>query len=166
MLNNKGFSMIELLVVIAAMAILATVGAINLIDNVAKSRESTDVRTCESIKTCIATALASEEAYDDVTNWSTSKFKFYLAVDDDGKVIIDGLKSDTKYSKEMKETLNGLQEPKVAGKKSYLVKVDIKNQEIRDQNGVSNTFYYVFDVEVATDEHSFTEDREDLMLSE
>ena len=47
--NNKGFSLVELIVVIAIMAVLVGVLAPQLIKYVEKSREATDIQTCDNI---------------------------------------------------------------------------------------------------------------------
>ena len=52
--NNKGFSLVELIVVIAIMAVLVGVLA-------EKSREATDIQTCDNIATALKTYYADEE---------------------------------------------------------------------------------------------------------
>ena len=49
--NNKGFSLVELIVVIAIMAVLVGVLAPQLIKYVEKSREATDIQTCDNMQT-------------------------------------------------------------------------------------------------------------------
>lgn len=60
--NNKGFSLVELIVVIAIMAVLVGVLAPQLIKYVEKSREATDIQTCDNIATALKTYYADEEA--------------------------------------------------------------------------------------------------------
>lgn len=59
--NNKGFSLVELIVVIAIMAVLVGVLAPQLIKYVEKSREATDIQTCDNIATALKTYYADEE---------------------------------------------------------------------------------------------------------
>ena len=59
--DNKGFSLVELIVVIAIMAVLVGVLAPQLIKYVEKSRESTDIQTCDNIVTAMKTYYADKE---------------------------------------------------------------------------------------------------------
>ena len=59
--NNKGFSLVELIVVIAIMAVLVGVLAPQLIRYVEKSREATDIQTCDSIATTLKTYFSDQE---------------------------------------------------------------------------------------------------------
>lgn len=65
--NNKGFSLVELIVVIAIMAVLVGVLAPQLIKYVEKSREATDIQTCDNIATALKTYYADEEGAASVT---------------------------------------------------------------------------------------------------
>ncbi|WP_455721956.1 type II secretion system protein [Agathobacter sp.] len=65
--NNKGFSLVELIVVIAIMAVLVGVLAPQLIKYVEKSRESTDIQTCDNIVTAMKTYYADKENASTVT---------------------------------------------------------------------------------------------------
>ena len=56
MKNNKGFSLVELIIVIAIMAILVGVMAPQLIKYIEKTNVSSDIQTCDSIRTAIMTA--------------------------------------------------------------------------------------------------------------
>ncbi len=58
--NNKGFSLVELIIVIAIMAVLMGAIAPALINNVAKSRESTDLHNIDTIKDAVSYAMAVE----------------------------------------------------------------------------------------------------------
>lgn len=66
--NNKGFSLVELIVVIAIMAVLVGVLAPQLIKYVEKSREATDIQTCDNIATALKTYYADEEVDKTATN--------------------------------------------------------------------------------------------------
>lgn len=61
--NNKGFSLVELIVVIAIMAVLVGILAPQLISYVEKSREATDIQTCDNIATALKTYYADKETY-------------------------------------------------------------------------------------------------------
>ena len=65
-MKNKGFSLVELIIVIAIMAILAAAIAPALIRYIDKSRRSDDVAAAETINTAVQSALANEDAYDEV----------------------------------------------------------------------------------------------------
>ena len=58
--NNKGFSLVELIVVIAIMAVLVGVLAPQLIKYVEKSREATDIQTCDNIATALKTIMQTK----------------------------------------------------------------------------------------------------------
>ena len=60
--NNKGFSLVELIIVIAIMAVLVGVLAPQLIMYVEKSREATDIQTCDNIATALKTYYADDES--------------------------------------------------------------------------------------------------------
>lgn len=66
--NNKGFSLVELIVVIAIMAVLVGVLAPQLIKYVEKSREATDIQTCDNIATALKTYYADEEVDKSAAN--------------------------------------------------------------------------------------------------
>jgi len=65
-MKNKGFSLVELIIVIAIMAILAAAIAPALIRYIDKSRRADDVAAAETINTAIQSALANEDAYDEI----------------------------------------------------------------------------------------------------
>ncbi len=69
--NNKGFSLVELIVVIAIMAVLVGVLAPQLIKYVEKSREATDIQTCDNIATALKTYYADEEVAASATAATT-----------------------------------------------------------------------------------------------
>lgn len=69
--NNKGFSLVELIVVIAIMAVLVGVLAPQLIKYVEKSREATDIQTCDNIATALKTYYADEEVAASATATAT-----------------------------------------------------------------------------------------------
>jgi len=65
-MKNKGFSLVELIIVIAIMAILAAAIAPALIRYIDKSRRADDVAAAETINTAVQSALANEDAYDEI----------------------------------------------------------------------------------------------------
>lgn len=65
--KNKGFSLVELIVVIAIMAILAVVIAPQVIKYIGKSKDSADAANISLYKSAVATALADEAAYSEVS---------------------------------------------------------------------------------------------------
>jgi len=81
-IDNKGFSLVELIIVIAIMAILAAALAPQLMKYIEKSRVSTDKQTCDSIKSCINTALAEEKVYEEVT--ATTPADITITIDSSG----------------------------------------------------------------------------------
>ncbi len=58
--NNAGFSLVELIVVIAIMAVLMGVLAPTLINNISKSRESTDLQNIDTLRDVVSYAMADE----------------------------------------------------------------------------------------------------------
>ena len=61
MKNNKGFSLVELIIVIAIMAILVGVMAPQLIKYIEKSKVSSDVQVCDTVRTAYVTALSDPQ---------------------------------------------------------------------------------------------------------
>ncbi len=64
--QNKGFSLVELIIVIAIMAILAAAIAPALIRYIDKSRRADDLSAAETINSAMSSALANEDAYDEI----------------------------------------------------------------------------------------------------
>jgi type IV pilus assembly protein PilA len=60
--EREGFSLVELIIVIAIMAILVGVVALAVLPNIAKSRESKDLSTMDSICSALNAAVASTQA--------------------------------------------------------------------------------------------------------
>ena len=100
--NNKGFSLVELIVVIAIMAVLVGVLAPQLIKYVEKSREATDIQTCDNIATALKTYYADEEvsasasATDTTVTVTLSKTE--LGTGADAAVKDAGLTKGTKWT--------------------------------------------------------------------
>ncbi len=119
-LDNKGFSLVELIIVIAIMAILAAALAPQLMKYIEKSRVSTDKQTCDSIKSCINTALAEEKVYEEVT--ATTPADITITIDSSG---ID----DTypKLAAELATSLGsgGKLSPKSSGANSFEAKITV-----------------------------------------
>ena len=65
-MKNKGFSLVELIIVIAIMAILAAAIAPALIRYIDKSRRGDDVQAAATINTAVQSALANEDAYEEI----------------------------------------------------------------------------------------------------
>lgn len=89
--NNKGFSLVELIVVIAIMAVLVGVLAPQLIKYVEKSREATDIQTCDNIATALKTYYADEEVADTDTTVTVTLGKTELGTVADTAVKDAGL---------------------------------------------------------------------------
>ena len=66
MKKNKGFSLVELIIVIAIMAILAAAIAPALIRYIDKSRKADDVTAAGTVNSAMSSALANEDAYDEI----------------------------------------------------------------------------------------------------
>ncbi len=60
-MKNKGFSLVELIIVIAIMAILVGVMAPQLIKYIEKSKVSSDVQVCDTVRTAYVTALSDPD---------------------------------------------------------------------------------------------------------
>ena len=71
--SNKGFSLVELIIVIAIMAILAAAIAPALIRYIDKSRKADDVTAAGTINSAVSSALANEDAYDEVQTVDENK---------------------------------------------------------------------------------------------
>lgn len=89
--NNKGFSLVELIVVIAIMAVLVGVLAPQLIKYVEKSREATDIQTCDNIATALKTYYADEEVAASATEVTVTLSKTELGIGADAAVKDAGL---------------------------------------------------------------------------
>ncbi len=61
MKNNKGFSLVELIIVIAIMAILVGVMAPQLIKYIEKTKVSSDVQLCDTVRSAVVTAAMDPE---------------------------------------------------------------------------------------------------------
>lgn len=108
--NNKGFSLVELIVVIAIMAVLVGVLAPQLIKYVEKSREATDIQTCDNIATALKTYYADEEvaasASATATKVTVTLSKTVLGTGADAAVIDAGLtKAKIKGTKWTSDTI-------------------------------------------------------------
>ena len=106
--NNKGFSLVELIVVIAIMAVLVGVLAPQLIKYVEKSREATDIQTCDNIATALKTYYADEEvaASDSATTVTVTLSKTELGTTVDTAVKDAGLtKAKIKGTKWTNDTI-------------------------------------------------------------
>lgn len=108
--NNKGFSLVELIVVIAIMAVLVGVLAPQLIKYVEKSREATDIQTCDNIATALKTYYADEEvsasASATATTVTVTLSKTPLGTDADAAVKDAGLtKAKIKGTKWTSDTI-------------------------------------------------------------
>lgn len=105
--NNKGFSLVELIVVIAIMAVLVGVLAPQLIKYVEKSREATDIQTCDNIATALKTYYADEEvAATATTTVTVTLSKTELGTTVDTAVKDAGLtKAKIKGTKWTKDTI-------------------------------------------------------------
>lgn len=88
--NNKGFSLVELIVVIAIMAVLVGVLAPQLIKYVEKSREATDIQTCDNIATALKTYYADEEVAASATPTTVT-----VTLDKKELVTVDDKDADT-----------------------------------------------------------------------
>jgi type IV pilus assembly protein PilA len=71
--SNKGFSLVELIIVIAIMAILAAAIAPALIRYIDKSRKADDVTAAGTINSAVSSALANEDAYDEIQSATANK---------------------------------------------------------------------------------------------
>jgi len=71
--SNKGFSLVELIIVIAIMAILAAAIAPALIRYIDKSRKADDVTAAGTINSAVSSALANEDAYDEIQSVAENK---------------------------------------------------------------------------------------------
>lgn len=104
--NNKGFSLVELIVVIAIMAVLVGVLAPQLIKYVEKSREATDIQTCDNIATALKTYYADEEVSANDTTVTVTLSKTELGTGADAAVKDAGLtKAKIKGTKWTSDTI-------------------------------------------------------------
>lgn len=104
--NNKGFSLVELIVVIAIMAVLVGVLAPQLIKYVEKSREATDIQTCDNIATALKTYYADEEVSATDTTVTVTLSKTELGTGADAAVKDAGLtKAKIKGTKWTSDTI-------------------------------------------------------------
>lgn len=90
-----------------------------------ETRISTDESTCVSIESCVNAALAEENIYKQ-TAQNANGCKFFIRVDDSGKVIFFGKGQFDLLAKELGETLASLKNPKENGKNSYLITIECK----------------------------------------
>lgn len=100
--NNKGFSLVELIVVIAIMAVLVGVLAPQLIKYVEKSREATDIQTCDNIATALKTYYADEEVSASATATTVTVTLAWLSMPDtrpytDFSLLLTHLPSSNEY---------------------------------------------------------------------
>lgn len=117
--NNKGFSLVELIVVIAIMAVLVGVLAPQLIKYVEKSREATDIQTCDNIATALKTYYADEEVAATATKVTVTLSKTVLGTGADAAVKDAGLtKAKIKGTKWTGDTIK-IEYDKAAGTITY-----------------------------------------------
>lgn len=107
-MKNKGFSLVELIIVIAIMAILAAAIAPALIRYIDKSRRSDDVAAAETVNTAVQSALANEDAYDEVQKKvkSTTGDVILATAEADGKTSFSGA-SLASFLEEVNSTTTG-----------------------------------------------------------
>ncbi len=100
--QNKGFSLVELIIVIAIMAILAAAIAPALIRYIDKSRKADDLSAAEVINSSMSSALANEDAYDDIQTYMNGSViakasagqAFTLTISGAGQTFLDELNSN------------------------------------------------------------------------
>jgi type IV pilus assembly protein PilA len=130
MKKNKGFSLVELIIVIAIMAILAAAIAPALIRYINKSRKADDVTAAGVVATAVQSALANEQAYDDVTSYyGTGTGAKIVGYADKTTVAASGTLASTTFESEFKSNLgNGAAiKFKKDGAKYYTVWVDMSS---------------------------------------
>jgi len=100
--QNKGFSLVELIIVIAIMAILAAAIAPALIRYIDKSRKADDLSAAEVINSSMSSALANEDAYDDIQTYMNGSViatasagqPFSLSISGAGQTFLNELNSN------------------------------------------------------------------------
>ncbi len=97
-MNNKGFSLVELIIVIAIMAVLMGVLAPTLINNIEKSRESTDLQNLDTIRGAVVTAMADESVSSEIMSAvDTAKGPIAIAMGTSKKAGVSEI-DGTKYA--------------------------------------------------------------------
>ncbi len=81
--NEKGFTMAELLIVVAIIAVLTGVGIVVFVQQLEKSRESTDIANARSAYATVMTQyMAAPEKAKDAANAITAEFELKQSTDD------------------------------------------------------------------------------------
>ncbi len=110
-LNKKGFSLVELIVCIAILAVLISIIAPTLVNNIEKSRESKDLQKLDTIAAAMQYALADEAANEEIE----ALVPAYIKLEDMGagasvitsnstfnKLVREYLKEDSDLTKQIK----------------------------------------------------------------
>lgn len=157
--SNKGFSFVEIIIVVAIMAIASAALAPQIIKHIEKSRVSTDLQTCDTIKSCVNTAFTNNEVWSDMSYYRKGIFIVYIRMSDDGsKMLIQGLKDGDDSATELRDNIANLENPKQAGMNSYMVEVEALEHK---ENG--QTSYSIGKIHVQTTDYHF-EDNSDAAI--
>ena len=144
-MNNKGFSLVELIIVIAIMAILSAALAPQLMKYIEKSRVSTDKSSCDSIKSCVNTALAEEKVYTEITTLNSGTVSFKIETSGITLVTPTGAATNAidNLKAELQSSLGSWPKPKSSGAQHFVVTITldttsggVKNVAVDTNNGV------------------------------
>lgn len=87
-----------------------------------------DKIVCSTIESCVINAQTDERIYKQSVQRGTKSW-FYIKADENGNVIVDGVKLTEGLLGKMRQMLKGLKNPTTEGMNSYMITIDIIEED-------------------------------------
>ena len=113
-----------------------------------------DKIVCSTIESCVINAQTDERIYKQSVQRGTKSW-FYIKADENGNVIVDGVKLTEGLLGKMRQMLKGLKNPTTEGMNSYMITIDI----IEEDGSIK-----VGDITVNVSDYDFSKDSYDFQV--